>query len=490
MHRRQFLRTVGATFAGGALAGYTRAAENTPDKPNVLWIIAEDLSPDMGCYGNELVKTPNLDNLAAQGARYTNCFANAPVCSAVRSGFMTAMYQTTIGAHNHRSHRDDGYKLPEPVKVITEYFQQAGYFTSNANGLNFDKPGKTDFNFDCRRPFQGTDWRQRREGRPFYAQVNLSQTHRPFENDPDNPIDHNKVTLPPYYPDHPMAKRDWANYLEDMQILDKNVGKVLARLDDDGLADNTIVFFFGDHGRCHIRDKQFLYDGGIRVPLLIRWPGHIEPGTIVDDMVSMIDLGPTCLNLIGEKIPSFMQGQPFMGQGAKTRDCIFAARDRCDETVDRIRCVRTKRFKYIRNFYPDRPYMQFNAYKKRQYPVWTLVQVLKKQGKLTPAQAKFAADTRPPEELYDLQTDPHELNNLAPDKAHADKLSEMRAILDTWIKQTNDKGAIPEDEQYIATLNTTARARFNKFLQSEAGFDHEPTDEEYLTFWQKKLALD
>jgi len=489
MDRRQFLKAAGAAVTTAALPSYVRAAETPQPRPNILWIIAEDLSPDMACYGNPLVKTPNLDKLAAQGARRTNCFANAPVCSAVRSGFMTAMYQTSIGAHNHRSHRDDSYQLPAPVKLITDHFVEAGYFTSNANNLNFDKPGKTDFNFEARRPFQGTDWRQRREGRPFYAQVNLYGTHRPFRPDPENPIDHNKVTLPPYYPDHPIAKRDWANYLEDMQILDRNVGKVLARLEADGLADNTIVFFFGDHGRCHIRGKQFLYDGGIRVPLLIRWPGRIEPGTVIEDLVSLIDLGPTCLNLIGASLPSYMHGRPFMGEGAKPRDYIIAARDRCDETVDRIRCVRTKRFKYIRNFYPDRPYMQFNAYKKRQYPVWTLVQVLKEQGKLTGAQAKFAADTRPPEELYDLQTDPHELTNLADDESYAKTLTEMRNLLDTWLDQTNDKGAIPEDEKYIAKLNSDARGRLNKYLQSEAHFDHAPTDEEYLAFWEKKLAL-
>jgi uncharacterized sulfatase len=401
---------------------------------------------------------------------------------------MTAMYQTTIGAHNHRSHRDDGYKLPEPVKVITEYFRQAGYFTCNAEGLNFDKPGKTDLNFDYPKPFQGTDWRQRREGQPFYAQVNLGETHRPFANDPDNPIDPDNVTLPPYYPDHPVAKRDWANYLETMQILDKKVGAVLKRLQEDGLADNTIVFFFGDHGRCHIRGKQFLYDEGIRVPLLIRWPGHVNAGIVVDEMVSMLDFGPTCLNLIGEKVPGHMQGQAFMGAEAKTREFIVAARDRCDETVDRIRCVRTKDFKYIRNFYPERAYMQSNAYKWRNYPMWVLMRVLKKQGKLTPEQAQFAADTRPAEELYDLRKDPYELHNVAADNEYEVTLSTMRAMLDKWITETGDKGATAEDPAMLGKLQVDAKQRLARLIRQDGGFDHEPTDEEYLAYWEKKLG--
>lgn len=226
---------------------------------------------------------------------------------------------------------------------------------------------KNDFNFIVNNPFDGTDWRQCKAGQPFFAQAQCFEVlrdHRTgrFTRDPENPIEPDKVKLPPYYPDYPITRRDWADYLEYIQIFDKKLGGILNRLEDNRLADNTVVVFFGDHGRAHARDKQFLYEGGIHVPLIIRWPGHIKPGTVVDDLVSLIDLGPTCLKLAGIEPPSHMEGQDFMGSDATKRQYIVAARDRCDETYDRIRCVRTKRLKYIRNFFPNCPYMQFNSF--------------------------------------------------------------------------------------------------------------------------------
>lgn len=488
INRRDFLKNC-AVAASVVLserldgAGY---AAGKSQKPNILWIIAEDLSPDLGCYGNSLVRTPNIDKLAAQGARYTSAFTTSPVCSPSRSAFMTAMYQTSIGAHHHRSHRYDNYILPEPVKVFTDYFHSAGYFTCNCAGLNWQKPGKTDFNFKAEKPFDGTDWRQRKQGQPFYAQINLSETHRPFKKDPENPIDESKVELPPYYPDHPIAKRDWADYLECIQVLDKNVGKVLERLQEDGLADNTIVFFFGDNGRPHVRDKQFLYEGGIRVPLIIRWPGHISPATVVDDLVSAIDFAPTSLKLARIDPPKYMQGQIFLGPETKKREFIIAARDRCDGTVDHIRCVRTKRFKYIRNYFPNRPYMQFNLYKRHSYPVWSLLQVLFVEGKLTPQQELFLACTRPDEELYDLHTDPYEVNNLAGDPEHKQTLEELRRILDKWIEETADQGGISEDPQ-IGVMAYKDVQKYYEPLQNKRGFPANASPAEYLKYWQKTL---
>jgi N-sulfoglucosamine sulfohydrolase len=482
-------------MGAGGIALSRRAAGLNPlihaasekERPNILWLIAEDLCPDLGCYGTPLVKTPNIDELASEGARYINAFTTAPVCSASRSGFMTGMYQTSIGAHQHRT--PDKQPLPPRVKVITDYFRAVGYFTSNCGGGNWERGGKTDFNFLARKPFDGTDWRQRKPGQPFYAQVNFSETHRTFKRDEANPIDPEEVELPPYYPDHPIVRRDWANYLECAQVLDKKVGMVVRRLKDDGLADNTIVFFFGDHGRPHVRGKQFLYEGGIHVPLIVRWPGHIKPGTVVDDLVSAIDFGPTCMKLAGIEPPESMQGQLFLGPDAKKRKYVFAARDRCDETYDRIRCVRTKRFKYIRNFFPNLPYTQPNLYKRRQYPVLTLLEVLYARGKLTPDQSRFMAPCRPPEELYDLVNDRHELHNLAEDTKYQTILKELRATLDKWIEETGDRGEIPEDPRIAAEQFLTRHAPGQKRTMKARGLSFDITPTEYLDYWRKELGL-
>lgn len=334
MERRDFVKRCAAGATALALTGgLGRGAGGGGGRkrPNILWLIAEDFCPDLGCYGTPIVRTPAIDRLASEGARYTRAFVTAPVCSPSRSAFMTGMYQTTIGAHQHRTPAKR--PLPEGVRVITEFFRAAGYFTANCGGGNWTRRGKTDFNFQAPHPFDGTDWRQRGSGRPFFAQVNFGETHRTFKRDPENPIDPDRVKLPPYYPDHPVARRDWADYLECAQVPDRKVGAVLKRLEEDGLAGSTIVFFFfGDNGRPHVRGKQFLYEGGIRIPLIIRWPGHIEPGTVVDDLVSAIDFGATCMHLARIDVPSRMQGRPFLGPGATGRDVIVAARDRCDET--------------------------------------------------------------------------------------------------------------------------------------------------------------
>jgi arylsulfatase A-like enzyme len=432
-----------------SLVALARAA---PARPNILWMIAEDLSPDLGCYGNRAVETPNLDRLAREGMRFTNAFVTGPVCSASRSAIATGMYQTTIGAHNHRSHRDDGYRLPEGIEPFTRYLQRAGYHTSNvihaAPGVR--GTGKTDFNFVTEDIFEGKDWAERRKGQPFYAQVNFSETHRPFRRCPERPVDPARVEVPPCYPDHPWVRKDWAMYLETLQNLDAKVGQVLARLEQEGLAEDTIVFFFSDHGRPMPRDKQFLYDGGIGIPLLIRIPEKFrpagyKPGGVSDALVSAIDITATTLRLAGVEPPAHMEGRAFFGPGVQPREFIIAARDRCDETADRIRCVRTRRFKYIRNFFPDRPYTQQNVYKDVNYVTLAVMRQLQGEGKLTGPPAAFLAPRRPAEELYDLAADPHETRNLADDPKHRRTLDRMRAILDRWIRETGDQGQHPED---------------------------------------------
>ena len=502
MNRREYMKNF--TLAAGGITlvnqlGQRASAAGGEERPNFLWIFAEDLSPDLGCYGHPLVKTPNIDKLAAEGARYTNAFASAPVCSASRSALMTGMYQTSIGAHQHRTKAGDGLKpLPENVKVLTEYFRAAGYFTCNAGvrdvGGRWTRRGKNDFNFEENDPFDGIDWRQCPQGQPFFAQVQCFEVHRDhrtgrFTRDPGNPINPDEVDLPPDYPDYPITRRDWADYLEYIQVFDKKIGAILKRLEDDGLADNTVVVFFGDHGRAHARGKQFLYDGGIHVPLTIRWPGHIKPGTVIDDLVSLIDVGPTCLRLAGIERPGHMEGRDTLGPDATKREYIVAARDRCDETYDRIRCVRTKRFKYIRNFFPNRPYMQFNSYRRCNYPVWTLLEILYVMGKLTPEQAQFAGPSRPAEELYDLRIDPHEVYNLAGDPKYKTDLEKLRGQLDTWIQTTGDQGENAEDQQFTAARFLERQApRWNEWM-NRRGLSPGITPMDYLKYWEKELGV-
>ena len=483
MIRREFLSTASLGLGAGLWAARSNATPGS--RPNILWLVSEDTSPDLGCYGHPLVHTPHLDRLAAEGTRYNAAFAAAPVCSAARSAMMTGLYQTTIGAHNHRSHRDDGYTLPAPAEVITRYFRDAGYFTSNGHGVNWDKPGKTDFNFKLTAaPFDGTDWRQRKPGQPFFAQYNFSMTHREFQRDPERPIDTAKVDLPPYYPDTPLLRRDWADYLESAQVLDQQVGALLKRLEEDGLADNTIVVYNGDHGQAHLRGKQWLYDSGTRVPLIVRKPDGVGPGTVSEELVSLLDLAPSLMQWAGIETPLHLHGRS-LDTGAP-RENVVCARDRCDETVDRIRCVRTKQFKYIRNFYPERPYMQFNAYKKKQYPAVSVLELWQKKGKLNEAQQPFMAATRPGEELYDLAADPHEVRNLAKDPAHDATLMELRERLDHWIEETGDLGALPEPAEITDYWLAESRERFDKEM-AERGLAPDAGPEAHVAWWEKQL---
>ncbi len=450
LSRRRFLESVASSGTLAAIAGCGEA----PSGPwNIVWIIADDLSPDLSCYGRTDVSTPNIDRLASEGARFVNAYVTAPVCSPSRSALITGMYQTSIGAHRHRSHRGDGYQLPAGVRLITDRFREAGYYTVNDNKSGLGGRNKTDFNFQYEKPFDGSNWRDRAEGQPFYAQVNIFEPHRGKATEPwafiegiENPTDPASVQVPPYYPDEEISRKDWAGYLDAVRALDEKVGRVLDRLEEDGLAERTIVAFFGDHGRPMPRDKQFLYDGGIKVPLIIRWPGELEAGSVRDELVSMIDLSASSLAWAGIEVPEDMEGRVFLGP-AKTadREYVFAARDRCDETVDRIRAVRDKRYKYIRNYHPDRPYMQINRYKEVSYPIWRQMLRLEGSGDISADDFGFLAKTRPEEELYDTLEDPHELENLAESAEHQQILTRMSSVLDAWIAHTGDHGEEPED---------------------------------------------
>ncbi|MCX7014074.1 MAG: sulfatase [Candidatus Sumerlaeota bacterium] len=463
--RRTFL-----TVAAGFLAGGALKAEAAPSKPNFLWLIAEDTGPSAySCYGEQkAASTPNIDRLAAEGARYTRFYDTAPVCSPSRSAFNTGMYATTIGAHNHRTR--DKKPLPDGVRILSGWMRDAGYFTANLRklpkDLGFSAKGKTDWNFRASdKSFDSDDWADLQPHQPFIAQINFGETHRsyhaPKQTDPA------AVELPPYYPDHPVTREDYAKYLDSAKELDRKIGVVLAQLEKDGLADNTVVLFQGDNGESMVRGKQFCYEEGLHVPLILRWPkglpapAHYSPASVDDRLLESIELAPTFLSLAGAPIPPKMQGRPFLGDSVGApKEHVFGARDRCDETVMRIRTVRDARYRYIRNFTPETPFLAPNAYKERAYPVWNLLKELHAQGQLTPAQEFLCRPRMPDEELYDLQTDPHEIHNLAEstDPEHQAELKTLRAVLEKWIEDTNDQGRIPEPAGARTDRGATAAA--------------------------------
>lgn len=440
------------------------AAASVPRRPNILWISAEDLSPDLGAYGDPYARTPNLDKFAREGVRFTRAFSVAPVCAPSRSSIITGMYPTTIGTMHMRSNG-----VPPPhVKPFTEYLRAAGYYTTNNV--------KTDYNFPS--PDTAWDessnqahWRNRPDkSQPFFAVFNLVVTHEsqirtPAEVfarntskiKPEDRHDPTRAVLPPYYPDTPLVRRDWARYYDLITAMDLQAAELLKQLEEDGLADNTVVLFWGDHGRGLPRAKRWLYDSGTRVPLIARYPGKLKPGTVSDDLVTLMDLGPTMLSLAGVEVPVYMQGRAFLGErAASPREYVFAHRDRMDETYDMIRTVRGRRFRYIRNFQAGKPYAQHIEYMDemptmkewRRLNKEDAVSHLQNQekGVLTPAQRIFFASVKPEEELYDTEADPHEINNLAPQPEHSARLKAMRRVLDDWMKETKDLGSVPELE--------------------------------------------
>ncbi len=359
--------------------------------------------------------------------------------------------------------------LPEGVKPIPCWLKSAGYFSTNLTELpasfGFKGSGKTDWNFSFEGAgFESAKWDDLQNKQPFCAQINFHETHRPFH--PTGKVDPHKVTVPPYYPDHTVTRADRAAYLDDVLELDRKVGVVLEELHLSGLADNTIVIFMGDHGEAHVRGKQFCYEEGLHIPLLIRWPKNftapkqISAGKVDSRFIEAIDIAPTLLHIAGISKPSKMQGRNFLGDNPDVeRPCAFGARDRCDETVFRLRTVRDERYRYIHNFTPDRPFLQPNAYKERSYPVWNLLKELHAQGKLTPEQEFLCQPHMPEEELYDLETDPHETVNLAASQKpeHQLALRRMRELLDAWISDTQDQGGVFESEEVIASQTKSGK---------------------------------
>jgi len=452
------------------------AAPAGPTRPNILWIVGENFALDLGCYGAEHVHTPHLDGLAADGVRYTNVFSTSPVCAPSRSAFMTGMYQTSTDTHPMRSHRDDDFRLPPGVRPLTHRLQEAGYFTANVThaGDREVGTGKLDLNFVNEGPiYQSADWSALRANQPFFAQINtpeaeydiydrksaekarvewVGEAWHPRVATPEN------VDPPPYYPDHPITRQEWARYLNSVSGVDVRVGWILEQLERDGLADDTVVIFFADNGRLEARGIHWCWDSGLRVPLIVRWPKNhpappqYRPGTVNRQVISLLDLTATTLAIAGVERPPGMQSRIFLGERAdRPRTYAFSARDRIDETVVRLRSVRDRRYHYIRNFTPGAGFATLNRYKEKCFPVKPLMRRLHAEGKLTGAAAELMKPF-PEEMLYDTRTDPHEIRNLADsdDPAHRAALIRLRAALDTWITETGDLGEWPEPPEVVA----------------------------------------
>lgn len=450
MNRREFLKISGAGLAVGLLCGkgYAAVAPKAGDRPNILWISCEDTSPDLGCYGDEYATTPNLDRLAGQGCRYTRAFVPYPVCAPTRSAVITGMYPSTLGSMHMRTSMKGYEAVPPPaVKCFTEYLRAAGYYCTNNS--------KTDYQF--KPPFTAWDesskkahWRKGPEGMPFFSVINLTVSHEsrcwPKKNEKllHDPA---KAPVPPYYPDTPVVRRNIARYYDNVGKMDAQAGRILQDLTDDGLADNTVVFFWGDHGRGLPRHKRWCYDSGIHVPLIVRWPGRIKGASICGDLISLIDLAPSVLSIAGVDIPQHMQGKAFLGPGKSApREFIIAGRERMDlNSDDHIRCIRDKRYKYIRNFMPEKPYAQPIPYRDRM-PIMQEWRRLHAAGQLKGPAKLFMRKTKPPEEFYDTDSDPYEINNLIDSAEHQTIIADMRQKLDRWILQTGDLGQISEDE--------------------------------------------
>ena len=458
-------------------------AADAMQKPNILWINADDLGVELGCYGNKDVKTPNIDRLASQGVRFMHAYTAAPICSPSRSSMITGMYPPSINCQDHRT--IDMTELPSGIRPITEYFKEAGYFCTNGNGMDMSKSGKEDYNFKTGNIFDGTDWAQRKSGQPFFAQVQIIYPHRPFVHDPDHPINPDHVHLPDCYPDHPLLRADWALYLESIQQCDKIVGKILDRLEKEGLAENTIVMLFGDNGRPHLRDKQFLYEGGLKVPLIVRWPGKLKTGKVDSQLVSLIDVSGTSMAAAKIPIPAYMQGNVFIGVQAIKRKYIFGFRQRSGEAVDDSRSISDGRYKLIWNRMPEVPWMQMSGYKKLEYPAYAFYYDLYKQGELAQPFDRFMAQQKPEIELYNLKNDPMEFNNLAGKQKYESIKNKLYNTLTNSLKKF-EGNMIHEKPETIQKAKESSVSYFQAGMK-KIGLREQSTDEDIVKYWENKL---
>lgn len=429
------------------------------NRPNFILLIGEDANRALGCYGDPDAKTPNLDRLAAEGCRYDNAFSTAPVCAPSRCTLVTGQYAWSIGAHHMRS------TLLSPPPLFTELLRKGGYHVNWEN--------KTDFNFeppetfaDDRKPWLDDLRNNRLPDQPFFLYHNFEVTHestmwpelwngsgqvsRRLKDQhilsPDQRPDPDKVRVPSYLPDTPEVRANIARFYEALAIMDQRAGEVLDAIDNSPHRDNTVVIYLTDHGRGLIREKRWIYGAGVHLSLVVRWPKGIKPGSISDEMVSWVDIGPTVLSLAGIEKPDAMHGRDFLGsQQDPPRQYAFAGRDRMDEAFDRSRAVRDNRWHYIRNYYPQLPYCQRNRYMDHM-ETSRLLREMNARGELNESQRLWMAPTKPAEELYDAVNDRDMVHNLAADPAHAQTLARMRQALDDELARHGDYGELPERE--------------------------------------------
>lgn len=429
-----------------ACLSFAAAAGAAEQRPNILWISCEDTSPDLGCYGDSYATTPHLDKLAAEGCRFSRAFVAFPVCAPSRSAIITGVHPGTLGSMHMRTGSKNYEAVPPPdVKCFTEYLRAAGYYCVNHT--------KTDYQFDA--PFTAWDarkgdWRNpgRKPGQPFFCVINLLTTHESQDWDiKEVRHDPARAPLPPFYPDTPKVRSGVARYYDQVDRMDREAGDILRRLEADGLASNTVVFFWGDHGRGLPRYKRWPYDTGLRVPLLIRWPGRIKPGSVNEELVCFTDLAPTLLSIAGLKRPAYMQGRVLLGDERGPEPAyVFGGRNRMDLTSDDfIRTCRDRRYRYIHNFSPQVPYAQVIPYMEKS-PILQEWRRLNAEGALAGPQKLFFAPAKPAEELYDTDADPYEVRNLAGAPEYQERLHTMRAALAAWMKDIGDLGGVPEDE--------------------------------------------
>lgn len=487
------------------------AGPSIPVRPNIVWLVAEDLSPIIPPFGDNTVSTPNLSRLADEGVRYTNAFSTSGVCAPSRAALATGMYQNGIGALHMRTTNIGGFGVeglipyeavpPPEVKMLSQYFREAGYYTSNN--------AKEDYQF--RKTVTAWDdssrdahWRNREPGQPFYSVFNFGITHESqVWAQAENPlrIDEDlEVPIPPYLPDTEVATRDVRQVYSNIVAMDEQVGAVLAQLEEDGLLENTIVFWYTDHGGPLPRQKRLLYDSGLQVPLIIRYPDGWRAGQEDDQLVSFVDFKSTALSLAGIEPPDYVDGRAFIGEfvNSSARRYIHAAADRFDEEYDTIRAVRDKRYKYLRNFRPEQGYYLPLRYRE-QMPIMQELLRLNRAGMLNEAQAQWFRTEKQGEELFDLSVDPHELNNLATDPQLQSKLLELRNEMDRWMEEIDDQGLTPEPEliaslwpnlQQPVTATPQAQRRYGRVELSSAtegaqiGYQLLEADEQFGSRWQ------
>lgn len=451
----------------------TGATEDTklslPNQPNILWLVAEDLSPYIPSFGDSTVQTPTLSRLAAEGICYDNFYSPSPVCAPSRAALSTGMYPTHIGANHMRTgpwyagnisdkeaaertkFMPEGISfyeaMPEAgIKMMSEVLRGVGYYCTNNAKQDYQyRPSVTAWDGQGKK----AHWRNRAEGQPFFAVFNFEVTHesRIWRKAQDSLwIDSTiAINVPPYLPDTEVGRRDVRRMYSNIKEMDHQVGEVLKQLEEDGELENTIIFWYTDHGGPLPRQKRLLYDSGLKVPMIIRFPGKQMAGTRNDDLLSFIDMAPTAHSLAGIKPYEKLDGKAFLGE-FKTREkrqYIRAAADRFDAQYDTNRAIRDKRFKYIKYYKPEKPMLLPVAYRE-QMAIMRELHRLDEAGELTPAQALWFRDTKPTEELFDTAADPHEVNDLAGDPAHKEKLEELRKECEKWVNSFEDTGMMPE----------------------------------------------